>query len=113
MGIAEDILGQQVVMAAHLRFGVEAPARVIQVDVSQAVEPGIVGGAKLVNRRRGEIGRVTDGEFGLCRSLSVRSVVCVASIGHEKPPCVIAWTGLRQPGKATKSRSILIRFYHV
>jgi hypothetical protein len=50
MGIPEDIVQEQVHMPAHLRFGVQPAARIVQVDMAAPVQPGIFGRAHLVEQ---------------------------------------------------------------
>ena len=55
VGVAEDARPQQLEMLRQLRLRVEPGARVVEVDVAGGVEPRVVGGAELVERRGGRV----------------------------------------------------------
>jgi len=43
VGVAKDTAGEQRDMLAHLRFGVQTPAGIIQVDMPLLIQPRILG----------------------------------------------------------------------
>jgi len=51
--IAQDALLQELLVAADLRLRVQAAARVVEVDVAEAIEARVIGGAQLVDRHGG------------------------------------------------------------
>ncbi len=48
-GLPKTLRGEQLLVQAQLRLGVQPAARVVQVDLAQAVEAGIVALAQLVD----------------------------------------------------------------
>ena len=48
MRVAKDMLGQQTMVAAQLRLGIQTGAGVIQVDLSAGIQAGVIAGAQFI-----------------------------------------------------------------
>jgi len=48
MRVAKHVFGQYLLVRPHLALGIKAAAGVVQVDLPQPVEPGVVALAQLV-----------------------------------------------------------------
>jgi hypothetical protein len=55
VGIAVDVVDEQVQVRAHLGLRVQATAGVVQVDMPRPVQAGILGSAQHIQRARGLI----------------------------------------------------------
>ena len=94
--VAEDMFAEQLLVLADLRFGIQPAAGVIQIDVLGQVEPGILGGAQLVDGFGGRVAGIgfqkTDeirlgiGHAASCSYFNHRMYCRMKQKLNEKPP---------------------------
>ena len=79
MGIAQDILRQNLLMEAHLRIGIQPSAGVIEIDLTSAIKAGIVTVTQFVQIVGFIVGRVFQDEISIFGHSSSLSAVLLIS----------------------------------